>query len=338
MSGQNIKSSLYYLADSIRTAVSRYESSVPASTATEEAVYDLITESRYGNPWFIPEHMQHALLRLSHEIEYAAAKLQSTDKTGSRNIGVLFRNEAPAEGIAELIFLAASGCTLQVISAKELKLYLDKVRTLLGAVPLIHDNIHFDADNNGRFGNSDAIIAFSEINDTLAGYLQRFRVLQLHSGGESLVMEGNETEDQLARVAGLVCMYFGRSSKNIRVLYIPEGFKPESLSAHFNNYSDQLFHNKYFNNFEYRKASMLINKIPHEVMGPVIVTEDTGLAGYTSVLCIRKYRKASDITGSELLQRFPLSDANTEEMGNDLLRLSTIRDSIENISRFILQD
>jgi hypothetical protein len=336
MSHYNINTSLNRLADSVRKSLLNYDLGLPVASFMDEELYTLITESKYYNPWFTPEHMKFALKTFIHEVKYLAVHTDEVKgKIKYSKIGVLLRNEAPFEGIAELLLLALSGCTLQVVSSPELNNYFTKVIKLLELDPLVNGKIQIDS---GGFRHTEAIIAFAEINNTLASYLEKFPVLCIHKKGESLALRGNESDTTMAAVAELICMYFGKSSKNIRVLFIPHGFNLDNMASYFDNYSDQLFHNKYFNNFEYRKAGMLINHIPHEVLGPVIITEDVNQAGYTGVLCIQRYSETGRISDNQLLNFYPFRSYDTDDISNDKLKLSAISDNSEKIYRFILQD
>lgn len=336
MSDYNINTRLKRLAYILNSSLSNFEQKMQESSAEDELVFSFITETKYYNPWFTPEYMVFGLKTFIQEVEYLAIY---TDEFNRRikysNIGVLLRNEAPFEGIAELLLLAVSGCTLQVVTSPELNDYITRVIRLLELDTLIKGRIQTDS---GGFRHSDAIIAFAELNNTLTSYLEKYPVLNIHNKGESLLIRGDESGANMAAVAELVCMYFGKSSKNVRVLFIPQNFNQDNMALYFENYSDQLYHNKYFNNFEYRKAGMLINHISHKVMGPVIITEDINQAGYTGVLCIQKYNETRGISGNPLLSLYPLKRQDIDNLSNDKLRLSAIKENCENISRFILQD
>lgn len=321
------------LSDLLRQSVSVYKNKQSPNSPDVELVLGFIEETAFYQPWFIPEHLCIALSDLASEL----IKLEKfpENKHFFSEIGVLMRADAPLEGITELVYLAVSGFNLQVIVPVKMQQYFQGILRILEISPLIKNKIKI---SENYFSGIQAIVAFSEFNSTMNSYLSKYPLLQIYRKGLSFILTGTESDEVLSHIVFRICMFFGRSQSSIKVLFVPVNYSMEPLIRQFDQYSDQLIYHKYFNNYEYRKSVMLINQIPHETAGPLLITEDPGQAGFTGVLCIQKYTTESEINKSSLTASFPLLTKH-EEASEELTGcFSGVAANIENIYRFILQD
>lgn len=76
------------------------------------------------------------------------------------------------------------------------------------------------------------------------------------------VLTGNETEDELRKLADDVFLYFGLGCRNITTLLVPENYDLHRLASLWENpYAKLLMQNKkYSNNYDYYKAMFILSK------------------------------------------------------------------------------
>ncbi len=338
------------LAYALKESISGYKTTTgPASG--DAIIHELILESCQHNPWFIAEHVVYALESLANDLLKIADAEHAlpgggdismpgdspggSDKSmpGDRTIGFLFRSAAPLEGLAELFYLIKHRCTCEVMLSREHEYMVKKFLLFLESFPGLSGNVKV---NNVKLSNFSGLISMSELGTTTKDYFSKYKTLQLYQKGNSIILHGNEDESLLHKTAEMVCMYFGRSAQNVKVLFVPDEYDIDLLTPALEVYADQLYHNRYYNNFEYRKSAMIINHIPYKERGSLLITESASQAGYTGVLCIQRYSQAGDIMKNELSALYkPVNPVNELNFQSDQLSLSTYTHNHEKITNFL---
>ncbi|MFA6950807.1 MAG: hypothetical protein WCQ70_08990 [Lentimicrobiaceae bacterium] len=304
MNHQLINDQYLRLAYAIRKSTDNFYHHLPEQDEAEGMIRKVITDAALYNNWFIAGHMIHALALLADDLEMLAA-MEIPDTVPDKKVAVLHRTDAPVEGIAEILLMAKAGYHILVKPSNEL-MHLDRdIFSLVGLLTGLSEQITI-TENNIKGAN--AVISFTELGDTLKDYLGKYPASQLYQKGASLLIDGNESSDQLNKIAEMTCMYYGRAQQNIRVLFVPEDYDTDLLTPAFKQYADHLNHNRYFNNYEYRKSAMIINHIQYVENGPLLLTEQQSQAGFISVLCIQRYKNKEDIIHNKLLHLYPLSE------------------------------
>lgn len=331
MSIPNINEQIIGLAYSLKESISNYRS---GNTPPEEAVInELISESCQHNPWFITDHVIYALELLSEDLVKVAGEQQSISGGNKKKIAVLFRPVAPLEGVAELFHLVKYGYACEVMPSSDQQYILKKFLLFLENFPALSENIK---ENNHKFTDFSALISLSELGATTKDYFMKYQSLQLHRKGISFIVQGNEDDYHKNKIAEMICMYYGRSAQNVKVLFVPQDYNIDTLTPALELYADQLFHNRYYNNFEYRKSAMIINHIPFNERGPLLVTESSSQAGYTGVLCIQRYSSIDDILNNKLSNLYkPLNSDNEFNIPYDAISLSTLTQNSEKLNNFL---
>lgn len=321
------------IAHLLNENVNSYLNNKAADTELSRIIYNIIEDSNKYNPWFISEHVISALKTLAFDLEAIATNIVTEIKSGKKTITVILRTNAPFEGIPEIIYLALYFDKLIVQTQPELQWFFRKCLELFQHIPFIKDKI---AESTGWMDKIDGIVAMAPLSDTAVEYFKKYPSLQLYSQGYSIVLSGEEEKDELDDLAERCCIYFGRGEMNVRIVHVPANFELTRFCLFFDKYSHHLYHHKYFNNFDYRKSSMILNKIPFTECGPMLLTEDKNQVGYTGVLIINRYDEITDIIneGNQALlanngfQLLPI---------NELKNLSTFRNKLGALKTFIKQ-
>lgn len=331
MSIFNINEQIIGLACSLKESVTNYRSGKTNTASSETIIHELILESCQHNPWFIADHVVYALELLAEDLVKIAEDQQSIHNGNEKRVAVLFRSYAPLEGVAELFQLVKYGYACEVKPSSDQQYILKKFLLYLNNFPALAGTIK---ENNHKFTDFSALISLSELGATTIDYFNKYQSLQLHRKGISCILNGNEDNSLKDKITEMVCMYYGRSTQNIKVLFVPHDYNINLLTPALELYADQLFHNRYYNNFEYRKSAMIINHISFNETGPLLVTESASQAGYTGVLCIQRYSSANDIMNNELsLMYKPLNSLDGFD-NIPSLSLSTLTHNYEKLNNF----
>lgn len=339
MMDQNINEQIKDLAFKIRKSVENHKTGLQPATSFDEKIYDLIDNSERYNPWQIPEHVLYALQVLSEDLNFLSADndlkdLQSDKTVSNLRVGVLLKEGSPLEGICELLLLACSGIDCFVKYTPSSKWSLERVLSLFDNYKSISKSIHLI---ESKFLEIEGIVTFAKLNSTQQEYFNKYPLLELAHDGSSWSSGDNDQELVYDKLAELICIYFGRGSRNVKVLFVNESFELSKLQEALLQHSGILFHNRYYNNYEYRKSAMIFNKIPFIPDYPVLITESPEQAGYTGVLCIQKHKGVATIEHNRLLDKFPLIN-HSSILGiesNSDMNLSTYRMNRAAIIKYI---
>jgi hypothetical protein len=113
------------------------------------------------------------------------------------------------------------------------------------------------------------------------------------------ILDGNETEDDLKKLADDVYVYFGLGCRNVTKLYVPAQYDFIPLLEAFSKFNYLADHHKYKNNYDYQLALLILNKKYYMTNGSVLLTEAQSPFSPISVLHFEYYDGSSG-TGSFL--------------------------------------
>lgn len=332
MNQQLINDQYLRLIYSIRKSIDNFYHSLPEEDEVDSIIRKVITDSALYNNWFVADHMIHALALLADDLE-TIVSMDTSIALSNKKVAVLHRTDAPLEGIAEILLMAKAGFQILVKPTEELFHLDNDLYSLICLLTGLSGQISI---TEGNLRGVDAVVSFTELGDTLKNYLEKYPVLQLHQKGTGIVIDGNESSNQLIKIAEMSCMYFGRGQQNIRVLYVPDDYNLNLLATSLEQYADLLHNNRYFNNYEYRKSAMIINNIKYIESGPLLLTEQQSQAGFISVVCFQRYKSKEVIFCNKLLDTYPLFEE--ESVGDNLyddLRLTSFKRNKGRLIEFV---
>lgn len=330
------------LIDLIETGIKAYQRG-PASIESDHLtsaqgtepmlIQEIIADSHYYNLWFVAGDMLYGFQVLTEDLRLLSQeiiKLPAHDY-GNRTMYFLLETNTPFEGIGEVLFFATLGFNCKLFVTENLKRYISQLIRLFDQTAF-KDRIALTDKPAGM----DGVVVMRSINSTLQSYLKKYPSVQLHSEGSTYVATGYEDEQQWQIIADMTCRYFGRARQSVKVLFVPEGFDVSVFRKSLEHYAWQLNHHKYYNNFDYRRSSMIVGKCAHEIAGPLLLTDNADQAGYTGVLCIQTYTQHADILNNKLTHRFPVVQETLNQTVQPLQIISGFGANLEKISAFIL--
>jgi len=111
------------------------------------------------------------------------------------------------------------------------------------------------------------------------------------------ILDGNESDEDLSKLADDVFVYYGLGCRNVTQLCLPEGYNFEKLMRAFEKYASFIDHNKYKNNYDYYLAIYLLNKVPYITNGSILLVENQLPFSAVSVLHYRFYNDKKQLEG-----------------------------------------
>ena len=252
------------------------------------------------NQWFTSEFTRHAL----HSI--ATAFLDETkcrewlqsysiSREDPKKVGIIMAGNIPLVGFHDLFCVLASGHEAIVkLSDKDSVLIKEIVEQWSQSLPVITDHVQFTE----RLEGFDAVIATGSNNSSryFEYYFKKYpHILRRNRNGVA-VLTGNESADDLKRLAEDIFLYFGLGCRNVSYMLVPDGYNFKLWDEAMSAYKALEHHNKYKNNLEYNFAIYIINQIPHMQLGHLILKEDPAIASRIGSLHYQYYNDAHGLS------------------------------------------
>ncbi|MPR36449.1 acyl-CoA reductase [Salmonirosea aquatica] len=268
----------------------------PTNSIENEEVARL---ARSKNGWFTPTNCLISLESIARN--YLDPQLlrdfasQYEEPQSPKKIGVVMAGNIPAVGFHDALCVLISGHHLLAKLSKDdtvLMMYL--LTTLQRLEPAIAESITFV----DRINAAAAFIATG--SDNTARYFEYYFASKPHiirkNRTSVAVLTGKETKQELTGLVDDILLYFGLGCRNVSKLYVPNGYDfaklyecAEAKQLEFTH------HHKYFNNYEYNKAVLLVNGTIHQDNGFLMVTPNEALVSPLSVVYYEEYESMESV-------------------------------------------
>lgn len=252
----------------------------------------------HENNWFDPAHSLFALTQISDMLtgEHLKTWINRYNATYFNpakplRIGVVMAGNLPLVGFHDMLCVLISGhIFIGKMSSEDRVLWKFITGELIKINPDLNNRIALKDDLKDGF---DAVIATG--NNNTARYFEHYfgrypHIIRQHRNSIA-ILNGKETTEQLNALADDICLYYGRGCRSVSKLFVPKHFPMEKLIKSLEKYARFANHHKYFCNYEYHKALMLINKVPFMDTGFMLFAENDALASPVGVLHYTVYIK-----------------------------------------------
>ena len=252
----------------------------------------------YSNPWFTDEHIEIAVKNIADgflDREKLNAWISNYSiPTESHKIGIVMAGNIPLVGFHDFLCGFISGHDLYLkLSSKDEVLIKHLIGKIVEWHPEAEEKIHI-ADT---LKNCDAYIATGSNNTAryFEQYFAKYPHIIRRNRTSVAILEGNESDEELQNLAKDVFSYYGLGCRNVTQVCIPEGYDLNRLLEAFKTNDEYMLHHKYKNNYDYHLALYLLNKIPYETNGSLLMVENNRTFSAVSVLHYRYYKNINDV-------------------------------------------
>lgn len=270
----------------------------------DEAKYDdnerelsgLLKKSQLENPWFTEENIKFALqqwanlLTEKNILQWLSAYKRTVE---SKKIGLILAGNIPLVGFHDVISVVLSGnIPLIKLSSKDQRI-----------LPFLLSKWNDFSNGNVKYElvekleNFDAVIATGSNNTAryLEYYFKNHKSIIRKNRTSVAVLKGDETDEELQRLAEDIFRYFGLGCRNVTRLFLPQDFKLDRLFENFLAFGEIINHNSYANNYDYNKAIYLLNQEKFWDNNFVMLKEDSQLFSPLSVLNFSRYQDLEEV-------------------------------------------
>lgn len=270
--------------------------------SNEDSWIEVKEKAERGNGWFTPEFVDLSTKAVAKSflqkniLEKWVAPYDLPDSIiAPKTVGIVMAGNIPLVGFHDLLCVFISGHKALVkTSSKDETLIKHLVNKLSEWDHQIAESIQFSEMLKG----CDAYIATGSNNS--AGYFQHYFGKYPHiirrNRTSVAVLVGNETSEELDKLADDVFLYFGLGCRNVTKLYVPNEYDFVPLLDAFKKYDHLALNHKYKNNYDYNLAIHLLNKKYFMSTPGLLLIEETSFFSPISQLNYEFYPDAEKLS------------------------------------------
>jgi hypothetical protein len=250
------------------------------------------------NPWFAHQNVIKAcnewgnLLTQENLTNFCAPYTFAKHKN---KIGVIMAGNIPLVGFHDFLCVLISGHHAVCKLSSDDNTLLPAIASLLSLFePRIADRISFPA---GSILPVDAVIATGSNNSMLhfEQYFKQYPHIFRNNRTSIAVLTGKESNEEIELLGNDIFDYFGRGCRNVTHLLLPNGYDFAQFFGNIIHKGECIHHNKYANNYDYNRATFLLNMIPVLDNHFVLLRETDDIHSPLAVLHYHYYSTESDI-------------------------------------------
>ena len=222
------------------------------------------------------------------------------DNINASNVGIVMAGNIPMVGFHDLLSVFISGHRQTIkLSSKDEVLIKHITQALFSIAPAAQAYFTLSEMLKG----CDAYIATGSNNSAryFDQYFGKYPNIIRRNRTSVALLKGNESDQQLSRLADDVHLYFGLGCRNITKLFVPKEYDFVPLLKAFDRYKYFADHHKYKNNYDYRLSIALLNKVYYMTNGSTLLIENNDIFSPISQLNYRFYDEASAV--KEMLEK-----------------------------------
>lgn len=266
-----------------------------------------ILAAKSENPWFTPESVKKAIHGISLFLNHSALSQWTApyqfDESNLKRISIVMAGNIPLVGFHDLLCVLISGHHAVIkLSSKDSVLIKNVLQELKSIAPDFTDRYSIV---DGPMKNFDAVIATGSDNSAryFHHYFGKYPHIIRKNRTSCAVLTGKESEADISKLGEDIFSYFGLGCRNVSKLFIPASFEIPLLLDQWKDYESVIHHHKYNNNYDYQKAILLVNQIPHLDTGYLLLQESTRLVSPISVLYYQYYNSEDDLINNIIQDR-----------------------------------
>ena len=252
------------------------------------------------NPWFTKHHIKTSFDSISQMLEEENLVnwigSYNLSETKTKDILIITAGNIPIVGFHDLLCVLICGHkAILKISSKDNILMKYIIELLISLDSRIADYIVIVDDIVKN--KYDALIATGSDNSSkyFNYYFKDYKSIIRKNRRSLAILNGEETDEDLKRLAKDIFLYFGLGCRNVSKLYLPSGYDTDKLFNAFFDYKDVINHLKYSNNYDYNKTVYLMNSEKLLDNGFVLLKEDKSIQSPVATVFFEYYNNRSEL-------------------------------------------
>jgi hypothetical protein len=258
-----------------------------------DAFEQLIALSQSHNGWYTPEQVYFSIQSWANaltedQLNQWLSKYELTEGS-TKTVALILAGNIPLVGFHDFLSVLMAGHNVKIkTSSNDQHLLPFLAKYIVAVAPEFSDKITFV---EGKLENFDAVIATGSNNTAryFEYYFKNKPSIIRKSRNSVVVLDGNETKEQLTALGEDIFRYFGLGCRNVSKLFVPKGYSFDAFFEAIFVYQDVIHYEKYANNYDYNKAVFLMSNFKLLDNGFLTLKEDASHASPISSVFYETY-------------------------------------------------
>lgn len=242
-----------------------------------------------ANAWFTEENIGHAVEGVVHLLEPLnlrkwLAHYPLHHEIAKKDVGLILAGNIPLVGFHDLLCVLISGHTAHIKASSQDAVLPKYVLGLLVSIDSRFDQQVRWYDH--LLSGFTHVIATGSNNTSryFESYFGRFPNIIRKNRNSVAVLSGSESPSDLHLLGRDIFRFFGLGCRNVSKVYLPTGYDPANLLDALEGWKNIILHHKYRNNYDYQKAILLVERLPHLDNGFLLLRENAAIASPVATL------------------------------------------------------
>lgn len=251
-------------------------------------------EAQYKNAWFTQEFINTSIQNIctyfleEKELQKLLANYAIANDTTHTTVGIVMAGNIPLVSFHDFLCVFISGHKMRIKpSSKDEVLIKHIVKVMNGFNNEIYSIVQFGE----TLKNCDAYIATGSNNSSryFEYYFNKYPHIIRRNRTSVALLNGTETNEELALLANDIQLYFGQGCRNVTHLFVPKNYDFTNLLSALKQYNSFIDLHKYKHNYDYQLALLMMNNKFYMTDGSVILTENDAIFSAISVVHFSYY-------------------------------------------------
>ena len=252
-----------------------------------EKIDDVTAKASNQNKWFTKENLDFCMSvwgKTLNEKDITEWLANYADENKPTRLALVLAGNIPLVGLHDVLCGLASGCSIEAkLSSNDNLLLPLVIDFLVSVMPNWKDKVCFIESSLKTY---DKVIATG--SDNSARYFEYYfknnpHIIRKTRNGIA-VLDGNETQDDLAALSQDMMQYFGLGCRSVSHIMVPDGYDFKELFSALFEHKELIQHNAYANNYDYNKAVYLMQEQKFLENGFIILKKDDKLS--SPIACV----------------------------------------------------
>lgn len=261
-----------------------------------DSLQETIHKAFADNQWFTKENMMLSIESV-RDYFFDKEKLEKwlsgySESKVSKTIGIIAAGNLPLVAFHDVLCCFVLDAPVKIkLSSKDYQLMNYFINLLKEA------DSNWKIDIVEKLTGYDAVIATGSNNTHryFEEYFSHVPNILRKNRNSVAILNGQETDEEIEKLADDIFMYFGMGCRNVSKLFLPENYDVTQLFPKFSKFEHYADHKLYKDNFDYNCTLLLMNQVPHLANYFVILKEDNSLHPRLATLHYSFYKNEAEV-------------------------------------------
>lgn len=266
-------------------------------TPDNQRLQTAVRRTQFHNSWLTETNQWQAIAAIQSffldrqrlETWLKDYRISDTPSNGMKQVSLVLAGNIPLVGFHDVLCVFVSGHHAKIkVSDKDPYLILSIIQNL---IDISSETVRYFTIVDGKMGDFDAVIATGSNNSAryFEAYFGKYPHIIRKNRNAVAILRGGETDADFRLLGKDIFTYFGLGCRNVSKIYLPRGYNFEPLLEVLHENNELVLHDKFKNNFDYQFALVILNKLPYQSNGCLLMIENSAIASPIAMVFYEYY-------------------------------------------------